>query len=173
MSRTAFVSREPSAKSAVGLSPRRRRQRGFSLIEIMIVVAIILVIASIAIPKINAQRMQAHEMAAIRTIQAIHTAQTQYFSQFGRYAANLQELGPPASGSPGPAAADLIPGDLAAGTKSGYIFTVQGGPNGYVIGAVPVAFNNTGRRTFYSDQTLVVRQNWSPEPATAQSKEIN
>jgi type IV pilus assembly protein PilA len=152
---------------------RRRRSSGFSLIEIMIVVAIILVIASIAIPKINAQRMQAHEMAAIRTIQAIHTAQTQYFSQFGHYAATLQELGPPTSGNAGPSAADLIPGDLAAGNKSGYLFTVQGGPQGYAITAVPVAFNNTGRRTFYSDQTLVVRQNWSQEPANAQSKELN
>ncbi|MBL8231041.1 MAG: pilin, type IV, partial [Bryobacterales bacterium] len=70
-------------------------------------------------------------------------------------------------------AADLIPGDLAAGNKSGYLFTVQGGPQGYAIGAIPVAFNNTGRRTFFSDQTLVVRQNWSQEPANVQSKEIN
>ncbi len=151
---------------------RRRRSPGFSLIEIMIVVAIILVIASIAIPKINQQRMQAHEMAAIRTITTIHTGQTQYFSQFGRYATNLQELGPPASGQAGPAAADLIPGELAAGSKSGYNYTVVGGPGGYTISAVPVAFGNTGRRTFFSDQTLVIRENWGQEPANAQSKEI-
>jgi len=150
----------------------RRNSRGFSLIEIMIVVAIILVIASIAIPKINQQRMQAHEMAAIRTIQAIHTAQTQYFSQFGKYATTLQELGPPASGQAGPSAADLIPGELALGSKSGFNFTVQGGPQGYTISAVPVAFNNTGRRTFFSDQTLVTRENWGQEPANVQSKEI-
>ncbi|MBI3683077.1 MAG: prepilin-type N-terminal cleavage/methylation domain-containing protein [Acidobacteria bacterium] len=151
---------------------RQLRSRGFSLIEIMIVVAIILVIASIAIPKINQQRMQAHEMAGIRTITAIHTAQTQYFSQFGKYATNLQELGPPASGQAGPSAADLLPGELAAGTKSGYVFTVQGGPQGYSVSAVPVAFNNTGRRTFFSDQTLVIRQNWGQEPANPQSPEI-
>jgi type IV pilus assembly protein PilA len=150
----------------------RRNSRGFSLIEIMIVVAIILVIASIAIPKINQQRMQAHEMAAIRTIQAIHTAQTQYFSQFGKYATTLQELGPPASGQAGPSAADLIPGELALGSKSGFNFTVQGGPQGYTIAAVPVAFGNTGRRTFFSDQTLVTRENWGQEPANIQSKEI-
>jgi prepilin-type N-terminal cleavage/methylation domain-containing protein len=150
----------------------RRDRRGFSLIEIMIVVAIILVIASIAIPKINQQRMQAHEMAAIRTIQAIHTAQTQYFSQFGKYATTLQELGPPASGQAGPSAADLIPGELALGSKSGFNYTVQGGPQGYTINAVPVAFGNTGRRTFFSDQTLVTRENWGQEPANIQSKEI-
>lgn len=155
------------------VSPSRARSsRGFSLIEIMIVVAIILVIASIAIPKINQQRMQAHEMAAIRTITTVHTAQTQYFSQFGRYATTIAELGPPASGQAGPAAADLIPGELALGSKSGYNFTVTGGPSGYIVSAVPVAFNNTGRRTFFSDQTLVIRENWGQEPASVTSKEI-
>jgi prepilin-type N-terminal cleavage/methylation domain-containing protein len=154
------------------VTDRRRRSLGFSLIEIMIVVAIILVIASIAIPKINQQRMAAHEMAGIRTLTTIHTAQTQYFSQFGRYATTLQELGPPTSGQAGPSAADLIPGELALGSKSGYNFTVIGGPGGYTISAVPVAFNNTGRRTFFSDQTLVIRENWGQEPANAQSKEI-
>jgi type IV pilus assembly protein PilA len=152
--------------------PRRRSSRGFSLIEIMIVVAIILVIASIAIPKINASRMQAHEMAAIRTITAIHTAQTQYMSQFGKYAATLTELGPPASGNAGPSASDLLPGDLAQGNKSGFKFTVTGTQIGYSVTAEPGAFGNTGRRTFFSDQSLVIRQNWGQEPATAQSKEI-
>lgn len=151
---------------------RTRRNRGFSLIEIMIVVAIILVIASIAIPKINQQRMYAHEMAAIRAMTAVHTAQTQYFSQFGKYGASIQELGPPTSGQAGASAADLIPGDLASGNKSGYQFTVTGGPGGYTILAIPVAFNNTGRRTFFSDQTLVIRENWGQEPANVQSKEI-
>lgn len=151
---------------------RKRNQRGFSLIEIMIVVAIILVIASIAIPKINQQRMAAHEMAAIRTVTTIHTCQTQYFSQFGKYATTLLELGPPSSGQAGPSAADLLPEELAKGSKSGYNFTVNGGPQGYSIVAVPVAFGNTGRRTFYSDQTLVIRENWGQEPANVQSKEI-
>ncbi len=151
---------------------KRRASRGFSLIEIMIVVAIILVIASIAIPKINASRMQAHEMAAIRTITAIHTAQTQYMSQFGKYAASLTELGPPASGNAGPSSADLLPGDLAAGNKSGFKFTVTGTQTGYSVNAEPTAFNNTGRRTFFSDQSLVIRENWGQEPATVQSKEI-
>lgn len=154
------------------LNPRRRSSRGFSLIEIMIVVAIILVIASIAIPKINASRMQAHEMAAIRTITAIHTAQTQYMSQFGKYAATLTELGPPASGNAGPSASDLLPGDLAQGNKSGFKFVVTGTQTGYSVTAEPTAFGNTGRRTFFSDQSLVIRQNWGQEPATAQSKEI-
>ena len=59
---------------------RLRAQRGFSLIELLIVIAIILIIAAIAVPKLNNQRMQAQEMAAIRQISAIHTGQIQYLS---------------------------------------------------------------------------------------------
>jgi type IV pilus assembly protein PilA len=148
------------------------RRRGFSLIELLIVIAIILIIAAIAVPKLDKARMHTQEMAAIQQIRTIHTAQTQYYSQFGRYAKTLEELGPPASGAAGPAAADLIPGDLAKGEKSGYRFILQATPTGYTINANPVAYNSTGRRSFFSDQTLVVRENWGQEPADANSPEI-
>lgn len=153
-------------------SAHRRSRRGFSLIELLIVIAIILVIAAIAVPKLNSARMQSQEMAAIRQINTIHTAQTMYMSQFQKFAENLRQLGPPASGAPGPAAADLIPGDLALGEKTGYVFTLTGTKDGYIVTAVPKVYNSTGRRTFYSDQTLVIRENWGPEPATSQSPEI-
>ncbi|HML16719.1 MAG TPA: prepilin-type N-terminal cleavage/methylation domain-containing protein [Bryobacteraceae bacterium] len=148
------------------------RRRGFSLIELLIVISIILIIAAIAVPKMNKQLMLAREQAAIRQITTIHQAETQYYSQFGRYAANLTELGPPASGAAGPAAADIIPKNLADGKNTGYIFTVAGTATGYSITAVPEAFGNSGSRTFYSDQTLVIRQNFTAEPATATSPEL-
>lgn len=151
---------------------RGRRERGFSLIELLIVVAIILILAAIAAPKLNQNRMHAQETAAVREIQTINTAQTQYYSQFGRYATNLAELGPPAGGQEGPSAANLIPGELAKGQKSGYKYTLTGGPAGYSVSAVPEVFGNTGRRTFYTDQTMVIRQNWSAEPATGASPEF-
>ena len=94
----------------------------------MIVIAIILIIATIALPKLNRAKMYAHETAAIKTLRTIHTAQTQYQSQFGRFATSLTELGPPQSGQPGPQAADLIDNNLASGEKSGYKFTVTGNP---------------------------------------------
>ena len=150
----------------------RRGKRGFSLMELLIVVAIILIILAVALPKVNQTRMNANEMAVIRQIGTIHTAQTQYYSQFGKYAVTLQELGPPASGNQSPAAADLIPNSLAQGTKDGFGFTLQGTASGYTINANPASFGGTGRRSFFSDQTLVIKQNWGPEPATNQSKEL-
>jgi type IV pilus assembly protein PilA len=151
---------------------RKDRRRGFSLIELLIVIAIILVIVTIAVPQYNKQMMSAHETAAIQAIQTIHAVETQYYSQFGRYATSLAELGPPASGAAGPAAADLISRDLTEGKKSGYVFTVAATPTGYAISAVPESFNSSGRRTFYSDQTLVVRNNWSQDPANVSSAEL-
>ena len=151
---------------------QRRNRRGFSLIELLIVIAIILIIITIALPKLNRARMYSQETAAIGAIRTLHTAQVQYTSQFGRFATSLTELGPPASGGPTAAAADLIGTDLSQGEKSGYKFTMTGNPSGYVIIGVPVAYNATGSRTFYSDQTMVIRENSGPEPATPQSKEL-
>ncbi len=151
---------------------RRRRESGFSLIELLIVIAIILIIAAIAVPKLNNQRMNAQEMAAIRQIGTVHTAQVQYYSQFGRYATSLAELGPPTSGQAGPQAADLIPKTLSDGKNTGYVFTVQGAPTGYVVNANPEVFGSSGRRTFFSDQTNVIHQNWGQEPATVNSPDF-
>ena len=151
---------------------RRAAERGFTLIELMIVIAIILIIAAIAVPKLSNQRMNAQEMAAIQQIKTVHQAQIQYYGQFGRYAITLAELGPPASGSAGPQASDLIPKSLADGRGTGYIFTVIGTPSGYTVNANPEQFGSSGRRTFYSDQSGVTRHNWGQEPATANSPEL-
>lgn len=151
---------------------RYRSRRGFSLIELLIVVAIILILAAIAVPKLNTNRMHTQETAAIRQIGTIHTAQTQYYSQYGRYATALPELGPPTSGQPSPASSDLIPGDLAAGKKTGFLFTLEAAPTGYIVKANPEVYNSSGRRSFFSDQSLVIRENWGPEPATVNSNEI-
>ena len=159
--------------STTMLSRRRRRSSGgFSLIELLIAISIILIILSIAVPKMNTVQMNAHEMAALRQIQTIQNGQTQYQSQFGRFATSLTELGPPASGAAGPAASNIIPENLSKGTNSGYNFVMQGGPSGYIINANPVTYNSSGRRSFFSDESYVIRENWGPEPATVQSKEI-
>jgi len=150
----------------------QRRRRGFSLIELLIVIAIILIIITIALPRLSRARMYSQETAAIAAIRAIHTAQVQYYSQYGRYATSLNELGPPTSGAASPAAAELIGNDLSNGEKQGYKFVLTGNAGGYAINANPLTFGNSGSRTFYSDQSMVVRQNYGPENATANSPEM-
>jgi type IV pilus assembly protein PilA len=142
-----------------------RKRSGFSLIELLIVIAIILIIVTIAVPKLNNARMNASETAAIGALRAIQSAEVQYYSTYGRYATTLAELGPPTSGSPSPAAADLLQDDMASGTKGGYKFVITATPTGYTINANPVAFGSSGRRTFFSDQAMSVHQNFGQDPA--------
>ena len=146
-----------------------RRKSGFSLIELLIVIAIILIIVTIAVPKLNNARMNASETAAIGALRAVHEAEVQYYSTYGRYATTLTELGPPTSGAPSPAAADLLQEDMASGTKGGYKFVITATPTGYKINANPVAFGSSGRRTFFSDQSMAVHQNFGQDPASVSS----
>ena len=153
------------------MNKRTRREFGFSLIELLIVIAIILIILAVAMPKLSQSRKYAQEMAALQAIKTIHQAETMYYSQYGKYAGSLAELGPPtAGGASGAGAADLIQEDLATGEKQGYKFTITASPGGYVINANPMAFGTNGSRTFWSDQSMAIRQNHTAEPATASSE---
>lgn len=129
------------------------------------------VLNACAIPT-GTENVNQHETVVIREIQTIHQAETQYKSQFGRYA-TLTQLGSPANGSLGPQAADLIPSSFASGDEDGYLFVVKLTPSGYTVNAQPKIYNETGRRTFYSDQSMAIRQNWSAEPASATSPEVH
>jgi hypothetical protein len=155
------------------------RERGISKIALVCIIAagvaglavITVIILAIALPQYNKQLMAAREVAAIQSIRTLHAAETQYYSQYAKYA-TLAQLGPPAAGAPGLEGADLIPKDLADGKKHGYVFGITVSPQGYSIHAEPDAFGTSGRRTFFSDQTFVVHQNWTAEPADANSAEM-
>ena len=150
-----------------------QRQKGFSLIELLIVVAIILIIAAIAIPNLLRARMAANESSAVSSIRTVNTAEVTYNSTYPTtgFAAQLKDLGGPIGAACVPAVANacLIDAVLAnngnptGSGKSGYLFTsgagtVAGGVNvGYAVVAVPITINQTGIRAFCAEEDAVVR----------------
>ncbi len=142
----------------------RKRQAGFSLIELLIVVAIILIIAAIAIPNLLRSKMAANEASAVGSLRTINTACIEYSTTYGiGNPGGLSHLGP---GNPATfIRADLIDGVLASGAKSGYTFTYVAGPaqggviSTYTITAHPASRGTTGQRGFFTDQTGVIRAN--------------
>src|ERR1700693_2771166 len=142
-----------------------RKQKGFSLIELLIVVAIILIIAAIAIPNLLRARIAANESSAVASIRTINTAQISYNSAYPSvgFAADLPTLSGSCTGStlPTSAAACLIDSQLASGTKSGYTFTATAASGttapSYVAFANPQSCNTTGLASFCSVADAVVR----------------
>jgi prepilin-type N-terminal cleavage/methylation domain-containing protein len=142
-----------------------QKQKGFSLIELLIVVAIILIIAAIAIPNLLRARIAANESSAVASIRTINTAQISYNSAYPTvgFAATISVLGPGgvASACPTPptsAASCLIDGQLASGAKSGYTFGGTGTTGSYFAYGRPTTLNSTGVNSFCSIQDAVVRK---------------
>jgi type IV pilus assembly protein PilA len=141
------------------------RDEGFSLIELLLVVAVILVIAAIAIPSLVHARMAANEASAVGSLRTMNSAIVNYCSNYGiGYPVSLANLAP--SSSPSSSSADLLDPVLASGLKGGYGFTYSPGApdshgiiNSFTLTADPMSRGNSGQRGFYTDQGLVIRAN--------------
>lgn len=146
-------------------APRRGEPNGFTLMELLIVMAIIAILMLIAIPTVGSLKKHANELSAIQSVRAISQAQIQYESTYpsNGFACSLQALGgDPKSGPPSPTNSQMLQGDLASGLKSGYIFNITNCTKvnlngtdritGFQVTAVPQTVGQTGDRGFCSDQ---------------------
>lgn len=144
---------------------RPSQPNGFTLMELLIVISIILILMLMAIPTMGNMKRQGNETSAIQSLRAISMAEIQYESTYpaNGFACTLAALGgDPSSGAPSPAAAQMLQGDLSSGFKSGYIFTIGNCTKvsingtdritGYTVTAVPQTVGKTGNRGFCSDQ---------------------
>ncbi|PYT54756.1 MAG: pili assembly chaperone [Acidobacteria bacterium] len=146
----------------------RQRQTGFSLIELLIVVAIILIIAAIAIPSYLRSRLMANEASTAESLRTINTAEVAYSTSYGIGFAPLANLGGPVGAVcvASSATSCILDSLLSSGTRSGYAITTATPaavgtvttPNAnFSVSAVPMVLGQTGQRSFCSDQTGVIR----------------
>jgi prepilin-type N-terminal cleavage/methylation domain-containing protein len=158
------------------IARRKARAAGFSLIELMIVVAVILIIAALAVPQLLRARMAANESAAASALRTLATQEANYNSAWGSgFSPTLASMGPPPPGTPASATtADLIDQVFASGIRGGYQFLYtplipSGGatPTGYTVNANPISTGITGNWFFYLDQSNVIRQNYGSTASLA------
>ena len=140
---------------------------GFTLMELLIVISIILILMLMAVPSISRMKKQANETSAINSVQVIFKAEIAYATSYPKrgFTCSLAALGgdPETGAAPTPDAAQILQADLASGHKSGYIFSISNCSKtnvvgsdyvkGFTVTAVPETVNKTGDRGFCSDES--------------------
>lgn len=154
------------------------RHNGFSLIELLIVVAIILIISAIAIPSYMRSRMQANEASAVGSIRMINTSAITYSSTYVDvgFPTNLADMGGANPCTATSTSACILEDTLALGTKSGYAFLWTGDgmtPSiAYSLSGTPLTIGGSGQRMFCTDQVGVIRYDSSGSGCNATSAPV-
>ena len=149
---------------------QRNRELGFTLVELLIVMSVILILMVMAIPAMQKTIKRANETSAISSLRDLNQMEGQYSSDYPQhgFACSLSALGGKAgSAAPSPEAAQLINEDLASGSKAGYTFTITNCSkntinnidqyNSYEITAVPNSVGHSGDRGFCTDENAQIR----------------
>jgi type IV pilus assembly protein PilA len=148
----------------------RHHEAGFTLIELLIVMSVILILMTLAIPGMQKVKRKANQTSAVNSLRMLNSMEGEYNSNYPShgFSCSLTALGGKAgSGTPTPEAAQLIPEDLASGSKAGYIFTISNCNkttvnntdqyNTYSITAVPISPGNSGDLGYCTDENAQVR----------------
>jgi type IV pilus assembly protein PilA len=149
----------------------RQAEEGFTLIELLIVMSVMLILMTLAVPQLLKLKKQGNQLSAVQSVRTIGQAELQYNSAYpaNGFSCSLSALGgDPKSGAPTPQSAQLIAPDLTAGHKSGYSFAItncqkvtvnnQDMYTSFEITAVPDAVGKTGDNGYCSDENNSIRQ---------------
>ncbi|MDE1162067.1 MAG: type II secretion system protein [Acidobacteriaceae bacterium] len=147
---------------------RHANEAGFTLIELLIVMSVILILMTLAVPAMQKTIKRANETSAINSLRTLNQMEGQYNSTYPThgFSCSLTTLGGKTGTTPSPEAAQLIPDDLASGSKAGYTFTIsncakttinnQDQYNSYQITAVPNSVGHSGDRGFCTDENAQI-----------------
>jgi len=146
-------------------SQRNTRLSGFTLLEIVLVVSLLVLLTSFAIPGLLRSRLSANESIAVRNLRAVGDVAVMYRAAYSDYPADLDTLSA--------AQPPYLDQAMSSGVRSGYLFSLTGGSQTFSATAAPQDYTITGTRSFFIDETGVIRQTDQDTAATALDQPIS